>query len=145
MYIVINKFKDLEDNDHIYQNGDEYPREGISIEDIHLERIKTLASNQNKIGKVLIKEINTGNKNENTEEDPGANPNENTEEDPGANPKENTDEEPGVNSEENTDEEPGVNSEENTDEEPGVNSEENTDEESELKAPKKKTTTSKNK
>ena len=133
MYIVINKFKDLEDNDHIYQNGDEYPREGISIEDIHLERIKTLASNQNKIGKVLIKEINTGNKNENTEEDPGANPNENTEEDPGANPKE------------NTDEEPGVNSEENTDEEPGVNSEENTNKESELKAPKKKTTTSKNK
>lgn len=90
MYIVINKFKDLEDNNHIYQNGDKYPREGISIEDIPLERIKALASNQNKIGKVLIKEINIDNQKENTEEDPEVNPEENTEENPGANPKENT-------------------------------------------------------
>ena len=65
MHLVVSEFKDLEDNEHIYNVGDIYPREGINIEDIDSKRIKELSTKKNKIGKVLIQEI----KEENFEED----------------------------------------------------------------------------
>ena len=56
-YIVVHSFKDLQDNDHIYKVGDYYPREDVNIEDIDKERIEELAGVKNKIGKILIKEV----------------------------------------------------------------------------------------
>lgn len=54
-YRVINSFKDLEDNNHIYiKNKDIYPREGLEPTK---KRIKELTSTKNKIGKVLIEKI----------------------------------------------------------------------------------------
>lgn len=54
-YLVIYKaFKDLEDNGYIYRKGDIYPREGLEPTK---KRIKELTSTKNKIGKVLIEEI----------------------------------------------------------------------------------------
>lgn len=54
-YRVINSFKDLEDNEHIYiKNKDIYPREGLEPTK---KRIKELTSTKNKIGKVLIEKI----------------------------------------------------------------------------------------
>ena len=55
-YIVIHKFKDLEDNNHIYKVGDIYPREGINPEDVKEKRIKMLTTKKNKIGEILIQE-----------------------------------------------------------------------------------------
>ncbi len=55
-YVVIyEKFKDLEDNDYIYQKGDVYPREGLEPSK---ERIKELSTKKNKIGEILIKKQN---------------------------------------------------------------------------------------
>ena len=54
MYKVIERFMDLQDDNHIYEVGDAYPREGAYPK---LERIRELASNRNKIGKPLIEEI----------------------------------------------------------------------------------------
>ena len=54
-YRVINSFKDLEDNNHIYiKDKDIYPREGLEPTK---KRIKELTSTKNKIGKVLIEKI----------------------------------------------------------------------------------------
>lgn len=55
-YKVIEKFKDLKD-DHIYEVNDIYPREDIKLEDIPQKRIKELTTKKNKIGKILIEEI----------------------------------------------------------------------------------------
>lgn len=57
MYKVVHEFKDLEDNNFIYGQGDTYPRAEKSIEEISKERIKALSTKKNKIGKVLIEEI----------------------------------------------------------------------------------------
>lgn len=67
-YKVINSFKDLEDNEHIYiKDKDIYPREGLEPTK---KRIKELASTKNKIGKILIEKIkeNTEETEENAEE-----------------------------------------------------------------------------
>lgn len=55
-YISIRQkpWKDLEDNDHIYRNGDIYPREGLEPSK---GRIKELTTNKNKIGEILIKKV----------------------------------------------------------------------------------------
>lgn len=45
------KWKDLEDNNHIYKKSDVYPREGLEVSK---KRIKELSSTKNKIGEVLI-------------------------------------------------------------------------------------------
>lgn len=50
-YVVVYRFKDLQDNDKIYRPGDEFDTSGKSE-----ERIKELSTTKNKIGKVLIKE-----------------------------------------------------------------------------------------
>ena len=54
MYIVVNKFKDLEDNDYLYDVGKVYPHEK---KDVSEDRIKELSSKKNKLKKVLIKEV----------------------------------------------------------------------------------------
>lgn len=54
-YVVIHDFKDLNDKNIIYINGDIYPRRADAV--IDEERIKELTSSKNKIGKPLIKEI----------------------------------------------------------------------------------------
>lgn len=54
MYKVIVRFMDLQDNNHIYEVDDTYPREES---DPSFDRIRELASDSNKIGKPLIEEI----------------------------------------------------------------------------------------
>ena len=53
MYKVIKLFADLQDNNHVYNVGDEYPRKGLTVTD---ERIAELAGSNNKQGCPLIKE-----------------------------------------------------------------------------------------
>lgn len=53
-YEVINNFKDLEDNNHLYLKGDIYPREGLEPSN---KRIKELSTEKNKIGKKLIQKV----------------------------------------------------------------------------------------
>lgn len=52
-YVVIKKFRDLQDNDHIYEVGKKYPRKGK----LNKERVEELLSDKNKIGEPLIKEV----------------------------------------------------------------------------------------
>lgn len=47
---VIRSFRDLEDDNHVYQVGDNYPRKGRAKK----ERIEELSGNDNKIGEPLI-------------------------------------------------------------------------------------------
>lgn len=59
MYKVIEYFTDLHDNDHEYHEGDIFPREGVKVSK---ERLKELASSDNKRGKPLIAEAESGSK-----------------------------------------------------------------------------------
>lgn len=54
MHKVIKAFTDLQDNNHLYQEGDTYPREGF---DVLPSRIKELATTQNRRGEILIQEV----------------------------------------------------------------------------------------
>lgn len=54
MYLVCKAFTDLQDNNHVYSVGDEYPRKGSSPTP---ERVMELASKENKRGEILIKEV----------------------------------------------------------------------------------------
>lgn len=54
MYKVVKKFVDLQDKNHLYKVGDCYPRSGKNVSE---NRIHELATNNNKIGVPLIKEI----------------------------------------------------------------------------------------
>ena len=51
MYKVIEYFYDLQDDNHIYNPGDTFPREGVIVKK---ERYEELASDKNKLGKPLI-------------------------------------------------------------------------------------------
>lgn len=51
-YKVIHYFEDLQDFNHPYKVGDEFPRLGLKVSD---NRLEELASNKNKQGKPLIK------------------------------------------------------------------------------------------
>ncbi|MEI3218462.1 MAG: hypothetical protein V8S08_01100 [Lachnoclostridium sp.] len=51
MYRVIKHFIDLHDNDHSYEEGDIFPREGVAVLD---ERIAELAGSDNKQHTPLI-------------------------------------------------------------------------------------------
>lgn len=53
-YIVVERFKDLQDKDRIYEVGDKFPATKRKVSD---ERIKELSSTNNKIGKVLIEAV----------------------------------------------------------------------------------------
>lgn len=52
MYKVIHYFTDLQDFNHPYDVGDEFPRQGVSVTE---ERIKELSGSLNKQNKPLIK------------------------------------------------------------------------------------------
>ena len=53
-YKVIKHFLDLQDNNHAYNKGDEFPREGMSVLP---SRIRELATNENRQGVALIVKI----------------------------------------------------------------------------------------
>lgn len=54
MYKVIHDFADLQDNNHVYHAGDEFPRNGVEV---GIERIRELSTTGNKIGVALIEEM----------------------------------------------------------------------------------------
>lgn len=54
MFNVIKKFRDLQDNDHVYEINDVYPHNPKNK--LTAERINELMSNENKIGAPLIEE-----------------------------------------------------------------------------------------
>ncbi len=54
MFKVIKLFADLQDGNHVYNVGDEYPRKGVKVTD---ERIAELAGSTNKQGTPLIAEV----------------------------------------------------------------------------------------
>lgn len=54
MYEVVFKFADVEDGFHVYEIGDTYPREGVKVSG---RRIAELATCNNKIGQILIREV----------------------------------------------------------------------------------------
>lgn len=54
MYKVIKAFTDLQDNNYLYKEGDEYPRKGFEVLP---SRLKELATKANRRGEALIKEI----------------------------------------------------------------------------------------
>jgi hypothetical protein len=54
MYKVVKLFTDLQDNNHKYQVGDEYPRLGLKPS---LARIRELSSDENRQKTILIKEV----------------------------------------------------------------------------------------
>lgn len=55
-YISVREkpWKDLKDNNYIYEKGDTYPREGLKPTK---KRIEELTSSKNKIGEVLIEKV----------------------------------------------------------------------------------------
>ncbi len=54
MYKVIKFFTDIQDHDHAYRVGDEFPRRGLTVSE---ERLAALASSANKRGIPLIEKI----------------------------------------------------------------------------------------
>ena len=64
VYKVVHSFKDLKDNNHIYNINDVYPRKNAAAEGYipDKKRISELMSEKNKIGKVLIRPIESGEK-----------------------------------------------------------------------------------
>ena len=54
MYRVINRYFDLQDNNHAYSVGDKFPHNGVEVD---AERIAELASDKNRLGVPLIEEI----------------------------------------------------------------------------------------
>lgn len=53
-YVVIKKFKDLLDSNHLYQLGDAYPRSGKKATQ---KRIAELSGSKNKAGQPLIEAV----------------------------------------------------------------------------------------
>lgn len=51
MYKVVKLFKDLQDNEHLYNVGDEFPRSGLSVT---AERLAELAGSKNRQRQPLI-------------------------------------------------------------------------------------------
>ena len=52
MYKVLTKFRDLEDNNYTYEEGDTYPREGLEVS---ADRLKELSTKKNRRKTQLIK------------------------------------------------------------------------------------------
>ena len=52
MYKVIKAFEDLQDNRHVYEVGNPFPRKGANVSE---ERLAELAGNTNRRGEPLIK------------------------------------------------------------------------------------------
>ena len=53
MLKVISDFVDLQDNNHKYRTGDNYPRPGVEVTDARIDELKT---SKNKLKKPLIQE-----------------------------------------------------------------------------------------
>ena len=53
-YTVLSEFADLQDGNHIYRVGDEYPRKGYSPTD---ERVDELCTGKNLLHKPLIQKV----------------------------------------------------------------------------------------
>lgn len=51
MYKAIERFADLQDRNHVYETGQPFPREGLSVSK---ERIDELAGVKNKLRRPLI-------------------------------------------------------------------------------------------
>lgn len=66
MYKVKISFVDLQDNQHRYEEGDDFPREGVSVSK---HRISELASDKNKRHMPLIELVEEPNKNEEAAEE----------------------------------------------------------------------------
>lgn len=62
-YVSIRKkpWKDLQDNDFVYKEGDIYPREGLKVSK---KRIQELSGNKNKLKEPLIKKVEVTDDNE---------------------------------------------------------------------------------
>jgi hypothetical protein len=54
MYRVTNYFTDLQDGDHTYNEGDTFPRDGVTVT---ADRIKELSTSANRRGIALIEEV----------------------------------------------------------------------------------------
>lgn len=54
MYKAIAEFVDLQDSNHKYRVGDEFPRPGFEVADVRIEELK---SDNNKLKKPLIEEV----------------------------------------------------------------------------------------
>lgn len=52
-YKVIYKFRDLQDNEHVYKVGDKFPRKGRATK----ARLEELSTADNKVGVPLIEEV----------------------------------------------------------------------------------------
>ena len=55
-YVVIERFRDLQDGKHLYEVGDKFPRKGRAKK----ERIEELSSSDSKIGYPVIREVEEG-------------------------------------------------------------------------------------
>lgn len=54
MYKAIKGFRDLQDDNHLYQAGDVFPRDGMKIS---AKRIKELSTSDNRRGEPMIVEV----------------------------------------------------------------------------------------
>lgn len=54
IYRVLVAFSDLNDKNYVYHPGDKYPREGI---DVSVDRLTSLSSSSNRLGKPIIELI----------------------------------------------------------------------------------------
>lgn len=52
IYKVVKAFSDLQDDRHVYNAGDTFPREGVDVSE---DRLKELSSTSNRLGIPLIK------------------------------------------------------------------------------------------
>lgn len=52
MYTVIRRFSDAQDNNRVYEIGEAFPREGLSVSK---DRLAELASANNRLGAPIIK------------------------------------------------------------------------------------------
>lgn len=41
MYKVIEKFTDIQDDNHVYEVGDVYPREGLKVDEARIQKLLT--------------------------------------------------------------------------------------------------------
>lgn len=54
MFKVMEPFTDLQDNNYLYNVGDTFPRDGLEVSE---ERLAELSSTGNKLGIILIEEV----------------------------------------------------------------------------------------
>lgn len=66
MYRVIVRFCDLQDGNHVYQPGDEYPRAGLQVD---AERLNELSSDKNRRKTPLIREVTERRRRKNVDAD----------------------------------------------------------------------------